>query len=177
MAGVSVRMSYTHSIVKGRWSLSGDGDCVFTHQKSCCFSRWSVVLQTRTESFWINRLMGMKNEKSMLLSYVIGGGQNAHVCWGPRGLSFASWGCYGLCLRHKLTEFAHSFYLPVSIFMALSTVFMAFHEFFRQLSAFLLFFWSYFCLIGPYNYISLYESLPQPWYKPFWLTGLNAPTN
>ena len=26
-------------------------------------------------------------------------------------------------------------------------------------------------------YISLSESLPQPWYIPFWLTGLKAPTN
>ena len=25
-----------------------------------------------------------------------------------------------------------------------------------------LFFWSYFCLKGPFNYMSLYESLPQP---------------
>ena len=39
-----------------------------------------------------------------------------------------------------------------------------------------LFFRSYFCLIGPFNYISLYESLPQPWYNPLWLTGLKAPT-
>ena len=28
-----------------------------------------------------------------------------------------------------------------------------------------LFFWSYLCLIGPFNYMSLYESLLQPWYK------------
>ena len=36
---------------------------------------------------------------------------------------------------------------------------------------------SYLCLIGPFNYISLYEGLPQPWYNHLWLTGLNAPTN
>ena len=41
-----------------------------------------------------------------------------------------------------------------------------------------LFFWSsYFCLIDPFNYISLYEKLRQPWYNPLWLTGLKAPTN
>ena len=34
----------------------------------------------------------------------------------------------------------------------------------------------FFCLIGPFNYISLYESLPQPWYNPLWLSGLKAPT-
>ena len=38
-------------------------------------------------------------------------------------------------------------------------------------------FWSYFCLIGPFNYISLYESLPEPWYNLLWLTGLKAPSN
>ena len=37
---------------------------------------------------------------------------------------------------------------------------------------FILFFWSYFCIIGPFNYTSLYESLPQPCYNPLWLTGL-----
>ena len=34
-----------------------------------------------------------------------------------------------------------------------------------------------FCFIGPFNYISLYESLPQPGCHPLWLTGLTAPTN
>ena len=44
----------------------------------------------------------------------------------PRGLTFSWWGCYILCLRHKPTEHAHSFYsalVSVSVFMALSTVF------------------------------------------------------
>ena len=40
-----------------------------------------------------------------------------------------------------------------------------------------MFFRSYFYLIGPFNYISPYESLLQPWYYPLWLTGLKAPTN
>ena len=40
-----------------------------------------------------------------------------------------------------------------------------------------LFFRSYFCLKGSFNYISLSESLIRPWYNPLWLTGLNAPTN
>ena len=42
---------------------------------------------------------------------------------------------------------------------------------------FTLFFRSYICLIGPFNYISLYESLPQPWCNTVCLTGLKAPTN
>ena len=44
---------------------------------------------------------------------------------GPHGLTFSWWGCYVLCLRHKPTEFTHSFYsvvVSVSVFMALSTV-------------------------------------------------------
>ena len=43
----------------------------------------------------------------------------------PRGLTFTWWGCYGLCLRHKPTELAHSFHsvlVSVSVFMALSPV-------------------------------------------------------
>ena len=40
-----------------------------------------------------------------------------------------------------------------------------------------LFFRFYFCLIGSFNYIYLYESLPQPRYNPSWLTGLKAPTD
>ena len=44
----------------------------------------------------------------------------------PHGLTFPWYGCYGLYLRHKPTELAHSFYsvlASVSVFMALSTVF------------------------------------------------------
>ena len=33
-----------------------------------------------------------------------------------------------------------------------------------------LLFRSYFCLIGPFNYIFRYERLIQPWYNPLWLT-------
>ena len=40
-----------------------------------------------------------------------------------------------------------------------------------------LFFRSYFYFVGPFNCISLYESLPQPWYNSSRLTGLKAPTN
>ena len=36
---------------------------------------------------------------------------------------------------------------------------------------------SYFCLIDPFNYISLSESLPRPGYNPSWLTGFKASTN
>ena len=47
-----------------------------------------------------------------------------HGC--PCRLTFSQWGCYGLCLRHKPTKLAHSFYsvfVSVSVFVALSAVF------------------------------------------------------
>ena len=48
----------------------------------------------------------------------------------PHGLTFPWWGCYGLCLKHKSTELAHSFFFKFcscvyfSLF-ALSTVFLS----------------------------------------------------
>ena len=77
---------------------------------------------------------------------------------------FSWWGCYGLRPRHKPTEFAHSFYsvlVSVSVFMALSTVFHSMNSpdispLSHSVRLVL------FCLIGPFNYISLYESLLQP---------------
>ena len=67
--------------------------------------------------------------------------------------------------------------MSVCVFVALSTVFH-FYEFSPQLFTFSL------CssglvsaLLALLNYVCLYESLPQPWYNPLWLTGLKAPTN
>ena len=48
--------------------------------------------------------------------------------------------------------------VSVSVFMALSAVFQPMKS--PDISPLSLFFRSYFCLIGPFNYISLYESLP-----------------
>ena len=65
-------------------------------------------------------------------------------------------------------------FVSVSVFMALSTVF---HSINSPDSSSL----SHsspslsFCLSGPFDYISLYETLLQPWYDPLWLTGLRAP--
>ena len=59
-----------------------------------------------------------------------------------------------------LTPF-YSVLVSISVFMALSTVFHSINH--RDNSVFLtLFFLSYLCLIGPFNYISVYESLLQP---------------
>ena len=71
----------------------------------------------------------------------------------------------------------YSVLVSISVFMALSTVFHSIKS--PNISPLshcvlpVLFFF----LIGPVNYISLYESLLQHWYNLLWLTGLKAPTN
>ena len=56
----------------------------------------------------------------------------------PRGLTFTWWGCHGLCLRHKLTELAHSFLFCSCVCFCLYGPFnfISFLEFSRQLSVF-----------------------------------------
>ena len=87
-----------------------------------------------------------------------------YVC--PRGLTFTWWECCGLCLWHKPTELAHSFWLFFFFFwvcFCLNGPFscIAFYKLSRQLSAFSLCSSGFvFCLIGPFKYIYLYESLP-----------------
>ena len=66
-------------------------------------------------------------------------------------------------VRHKPTELAHSFYsvlVSVSVVMALSTEFHSIKSPDNSpLSHSVLL--GLFCLIGPFKYISLHESLPQ----------------
>ena len=76
------------------------------------------------------------------------------------GLTFTWWGCYGLCLRHKPTELAHSFY---SVRVSVSD-FMTFQLYFilctlpTTLRFLTLFFWPVsFCLYGPFSCISFHE--------------------
>ena len=80
------------------------------------------------------------------------------------GRPFSWWGCYGLCLRHKPAELAHSFLFCSCVCFCLDGPFncISFHKVSQQLSAFSLCSGLYFCCIGPFNYISLYESLLQP---------------
>ena len=56
----------------------------------------------------------------------------------PRRLTFTWWGCHGLCLRHKLTELAHSFLFCSCVCFCLYGPFnfISFLEFSRQLSVF-----------------------------------------
>ena len=58
----------------------------------------------------------------------------------PRGLTFTWWGCCGSCQRHKPIELVHSFLFCFCVYSCLHDPFncISFHEFSRQLSAFLL---------------------------------------
>ena len=71
----------------------------------------------------------------------------------------------------------YSVLVSVYVFMALSTVFHSVNSPDNYPLSHSVFFRSYVCLTGPFNYISLYESLPQPGYNPLWLTRLKTPTN
>ena len=96
-------------------------------------------------------------------------------CCRPHGLTFTWWGCCDVCFWHKPTELAHSFFI---LFLCL---FLSFYGPFNCISFTLcfltLFFRPYFCLIGPFKCIFLYESHLQPWCNPLWLTGLKAQTD
>ena len=88
-------------------------------------------------------------------------------------------GIFWLCLWHKLSELAHSFFLFFCLFLSLwpFQLYLIPQILPTTLSFLNLFFRSYFCLRGPFNYVSLCVSLPQPWYNPSWLTGLKPPAN
>ena len=83
-------------------------------------------------------------------------------CIDPCGLPFTWSGCCGLRVWHKPTELARSFLSCFCVCFCLYRPFscISFHKFSRQLSPFsTLFFWSYFCLIGPFGYyICLWKS-------------------
>ena len=95
----------------------------------------------------------------------------------PRGLTFTWWERYGSCRWHKPTELAHSFLFCSCVCSCLYGPFncILFHKFSRQLSVFSL------CSSGLISALLVlstmylfYESLPQPWYNPLWLTGLQS---
>ena len=94
----------------------------------------------------------------------------------PRRLTFTWWGCCGLCFWPKPTELADSFYpvlVSISDLMALSTVFHFINSpdnvplSHSVLTVLFVPYWSF-----PF-YISLNESLLQPWYNPLWLTTVS----
>ena len=95
----------------------------------------------------------------------------------PR-VTFTWWECYGLCHRNKPTELAHSWFCSCVCFCLYGPfTWISFHKFSRQLSAFSLCSSGLISAVLVLSTISLYKSLPQPWYNPLWLTGRKAPTN
>ena len=72
--------------------------------------------------------------------------------------------------QQRLPTPFYSVLVSISVFMALSTVF---HSIDSPDNSLL----SHSVLLGPFNWVSLHQSLLQPRYNPFWLTGLKAPTN
>ena len=71
----------------------------------------------------------------------------------------------------------YSVLVSISVFMALSTVFHFVNCPYNSLCFLTLFYRSCLCLLRPFSYVSLNESLLQLWYNPKWLTGLKTPIN
>ena len=104
------------------------------------------------------------DELGHLSSLCVASPDNRYLNNSPHGLTFTWWGCYGSCLWHKPTELAHSFFiLLLYLFLSLWPFQLYFiPQILPTTVHFLsLFFRFYLCLIGPFNYMSLYESLPQ----------------
>ena len=84
----------------------------------------------------------------------------------PHGLSFTWYGSWGLCLWHKPTELVHSFSFCSCVCFCLYGPFncISFHSILSTTLRFVtLFFRSYFCLTGPFNYIIIIMSI---WKSP-----------
>ena len=92
---------------------------------------------------------------------------------------FPQQGCCGLFFWHKPTKFAHSYFIFSCVYFCLYGPFscISFHKFSQKLSTFSLCSSSLISASLVLATLSLYESLPQPWYNPLWLTAHNAPTN
>ena len=104
----------------------------------------------------------------MLSSYWIGDSSSSSSSSVPGG-SPSCGGDVTVCVpdinQPSLPTVCYSVLVSVSVFLALSTVFHSINSPNNSpLSHSVLL--VLFCLIGPLNHISLYESLPQPWYNP-----------
>ena len=91
----------------------------------------------------------------------------------PSGLTITWWGCCAVCFWRNPTELAHSFLLCSCIYFCLYGPFnyISFHRCSRKLSAFSLCSSSLISAYWSFQYVSLYESLLQPWCYPLWLTN------
>ena len=141
------------------------------------FFFYSIIPTFAVTATWCNRqcLHRLASISSALL-------QKVHMCWGPWTASnfrvsfFVYIFTFSLLNRACLLLF---FILFSCLFLSLWPFQLHFILWFLPTTVrFLtLFFRSYFCLTDPFNYLSLYQNLPQPWYNPLWLTWLKAPTN
>ena len=145
--------------------LYGPFNCISLHK----FSRLLFTLVTDLER------RSLKNIKKLQTAI-----HSICVLWihsSPRGLTLTWWVCYGLCQRHRPAVVALSFLsilVSVSVFMALSTVFHSIDSLDNSLFSHSVLpvsslpGWSFqlyvslWKAIGPFNYISLYDSLLQP---------------
>ena len=115
------------------------------------------------------------NQAQYLLAIVIA--ELPVVRYSPRRLTFTWWGCYGLCLT--LTNRACP--LLSILFLCLFLSMWPFQLYFipsilpTTLRFLTLFFRTYLCLIGPFNYIFLYESILHPDIIASGLIGLKTP--
>ena len=154
---------YSHSFTSGNMILhtaAGTSHYLLLHQGAWLYIRPPVRAAVLNFIICINnfKVLRMFHSTFGLLDW---------TC--PHGLIFTWRGCRGLCLWPKPTALAHSFWFCSCVRFCL---------FSRQLplpSHSLL--WISFCLIGPFNYTPLPESLPQPWYNPLRLTVFKAPAN
>ena len=80
---------------------------------------------------------------------------------------------------HKSSELAHSFSFSSCIYICFYGSFtcISFYKFSRQLPAFPLCSSGLISALLIFRYITIYESLPQPWYNPLRLTGIKASNN
>ena len=89
-----------------------------------------------------------------------------------RSLIFTWWRCCSLCLWHKTNRACPLIFI---LFLCQFLSLWPFQLYFipwilsTTLRFLTLFFRFYFCLIGPFTRVSVYESLPQPWYTPLWV--------
>ena len=90
----------------------------------------------------------------------------------PRGLTFTCWGCYSLCIWHKQTELAHSFLLCSYVYFCLYGPFnfISFHKFSRQLSVFSPLSSGFISVLLVLSTICLHGLTFTRWHKPTQLT-------
>ena len=109
---------------------------------------------------WLGSQPQLTNNLCMCMTLVL-----CSIIRVPAGSPSRGGGFCDLRPWHKPAEFAHSFLFCSCVYFCISCPFncIPFHKILPTILCFLtLFFPFYFCFIGPCNYVSLYESLPNP---------------